>query len=61
VAPTPILLEIATEVSRAAHGSRSTPSEIDHNDPSQIPGETRAPPMRTPASARPEAGQIAVA
>ena len=31
------------------------------NDPSQMPGATRAPPMRTPAKARPEAGQSAVA
>src|SRR5262249_10286050 len=62
VAPAPILAEIITEVSNAAAWLVShTVQRLATNDPSQMPTPTRAPPMRTPASARPEAGQIAVA
>jgi hypothetical protein len=34
---------------------------LTRNDPSQMPGYIQVPPIRSPASARPEAGQIAVA
>ena len=58
VAPRPILVGIATEVSSAAAWLVShAVQRLTTNDPSQMPGQTRAPPMRTPAKARPEAAK----
>src|SRR5882724_8464875 len=62
VAPTPILVGIATEVSSAAAWVGSKAVQIlTRNDPSQMPGQTRAPPIRMPANASPEGGQSGVA
>ena len=58
----PIQVGIATEVSSAAVWLVShAVQRLTTNDPSQMPGATHAPPMKTPAKARPEAGQMAVA